>query len=295
MRTKSILLTPVLLFLSFVLIFSIVQAASGSAVAWLGAALAAAPLPLTVSFMMATERLARTSENLPGAIAASFVGVILAATSLSTNALPALLALISVSALLWYVFSYSRFGRTDSRTVTLGERLPAFTLETADGAAVTEKDFAGAPSLFLFYRGNWCPLCMAQIKEIAEDYKKLADLGVKVALVSPQPHDETRKLAAKFDAPFEFLVDKDFRTAKAFELFAEGGTPLGVDAMGYGQDTVLPTVIATDASGKVIFLDQTDNYRVRPEPSTFLKVFEDARIIQHTDPSPATAPAGAVA
>jgi len=38
---------------------------------------------------------------------------------------------------------------------------------------------------------------------------------------------------------------------------------------------ILPTVIITDAEGKIIFADLTDNYRVRPEPDTFLKVIDE--------------------
>jgi len=31
----------------------------------------------------------------------------------------------------------------------------------------------------------------------------------------------------------------------------------------------------TNAQGKIIFADLTDNYRVRPEPATFLKVLDE--------------------
>ena len=44
------------------------------------------------------------------------------------------------------------------------------------------------------------------------------------------------------------------------------------------SDTVMPTVIMTDASGTIIFADLTDNYRVRPEPDVFLEVFAKAGI-----------------
>ena len=48
--------------------------------------------------------------------------------------------------------------------------------------------------------------------------------------------------------------------------------PLGMEIFGYKSETVLPTVIITDEEGKILFLDQTDNYRVRPEPETFFEV-----------------------
>ncbi len=46
--------------------------------------------------------------------------------------------------------------------------------------------------------------------------------------------------------------------------------------MGYDSDTVLPTVIITDEKGKIIFVDLTDNYRVRPEPETFLQIIDES-------------------
>jgi len=55
---------------------------------------------------------------------------------------------------------------------------------------------------------------------------------------------------------------------------SENGLPFGFQVLGYDSDTVMPTIIITDKNGKILFADLTDNYRVRPEPSTFLKVLD---------------------
>jgi hypothetical protein len=34
-------------------------------------------------------------------------------------------------------------------------------------------------------------------------------------------------------------------------------------------------VVITNARGEILFADLTDNYRVRPEPSTFVEVLND--------------------
>ncbi|MBW2550119.1 MAG: hypothetical protein JRE73_04995 [Deltaproteobacteria bacterium] len=47
-----------------------------------------------------------------------------------------------------------------------------------------------------------------------------------------------------------------------------------MDTLGYDSDSVLPTVVITDPSRRIIFVDLTDNYRVRPEPSTFLAALD---------------------
>lgn len=72
-----------------------------------------------------------------------------------------------------------------------------------------------------------------------------------------------------------FLVDKGNKAADRLQIKAEGGLPMGLQALGYDSDTVMPTVVMTDNKGEIIFADLTDNYRVRPEPEDFLRVFDE--------------------
>ncbi len=74
----------------------------------------------------------------------------------------------------------------------------------------------------------------------------------------------------------DFLVDPDARAARSLGILHEGGLPATLDVLGYDQDTVLPTAVLADAAGTIMFSDQTDNYRVRPEPETFLAALDAA-------------------
>ncbi len=47
-----------------------------------------------------------------------------------------------------------------------------------------------------------------------------------------------------------------------------------MSVFGYDSATVFPTVIVLDAKGVVRWIDQTDNYRVRPEPDTFVPLLQ---------------------
>ena len=177
----------------------------------------------------------------------------------------------------WFVYLkwYSVFGNRESSILKEGAILQSFELEDSNSEKVRSIRFFGKPTIYLFYRGNWCPLCMAQIKEIAVQYKELKDRGVNMVFVSPQPHKFSEKLAKKYDLGFTFLTDTKNKVAKQLGIFAKNGIPAGFQLMGYDSDTVLPTVIITDSRGKIIFVDLTDNYRVRPEPETFLRVIDD--------------------
>ena len=173
-----------------------------------------------------------------------------------------------------YLKWYSVFKDRTNDTLQIGNQLPKFLLENSEKESVSASSFLGSPSIFLFYRGNWCPLCMTQIKEIATQYEELGNLGINTVLISPQPHKQTRKLADKFKINFHFLVDYKNKVAKQLGILAENGIPAGFQVLGYDSDTVMPTVIITNKEGEIIFVDLTDNYRVRPEPATFLKIIK---------------------
>ena len=176
---------------------------------------------------------------------------------------------ITLVAWLVYLRWYSVLPPRNADILNAGSPLPDFQLETLDGHTVSSESFKARPHLLLFYRGNWCPFCTAQIEELASAYKRLEKSGVNVVLISPQSIKKNQSLAARFDIPMVFLRDRDNSAARQLGIVHEWGTPMGLQLLGYESDSVLPTVILTDSKGQITFSDQTDNYRVRPEPSAF--------------------------
>ncbi|MBQ0727682.1 MAG: redoxin domain-containing protein [Thalassolituus oleivorans] len=205
----------------------------------------------------------------------AFIGAL--ATSISTSEPLIWIIVVAVIGSALYEWWYSKFGDRSSAILTVGKVLPNLELMNTEGALIKTNEL-NKPLLLIFYRGNWCPLCMAQIKEVATQYRELAEKGVEIMLISPQPQGHTASLAQRFDAPMSFLVDHDNAMAKRLGIAALNGLPAGLEALGYDSDTVMPTVIMTDAHGKILFADLTDNYRVRPEPDVFLNVFTAAGI-----------------
>ena len=177
----------------------------------------------------------------------------------------------------WAVYNvwYARLDRPDAPKLGVGKEFPAaLSFRNADGSQVKAGDYLGKINIWLFFRGNWCPLCMAQIKEVAAGYRELEARGAQVILVSPQSDRHTKWLSEQHEAPMVFLQDVNAQAAKSLNIVAPDGTPLGMEVFGFQADTVLPTVVITDAAGVIQWADQTDDYRVRPEPSTFLEVID---------------------
>jgi len=165
--------------------------------------------------------------------------------------------------------------RNSNPNIKVGNKLPDFEVEDSKKNTVKASFFLGKPTIFLFYRGNWCPLCMAQIKEIAAGYILLKQKNVNVAFISSQPHKYTKSLAQKFDLDLNFLVDNENKVTKQLGLLSKNGIPMGFQVFGFDSDTSQPTLIITNKDGNIIFADLTDNYRVRPEPETFLKILDN--------------------
>jgi hypothetical protein len=75
--------------------------------------------------------------------------------------------------------------------------------------------------------------------------------------------------------PMHFcVVDAENEIARQLVLEHVGGVAFMMAPLGYGQDTVLPTVLMVDPEGILVYADLSDNYRVRPVPSTFLAALD---------------------
>ena len=282
-KLKSLYVLPATGLTAVLLLYSLVQVAvtDYEQTAWLGAAIASVSMPLVIGWLT-LRPVERTSENLPFLVAITAIGVVISVFEQFVEGTagwgPTAVALVSATLFAIYVFWFSRFGRVPNSILSVGSKLPEFTLTDADENDFHSTELIGSPAVLMFYRGNWCPLCMAQIRELAARYQDLKAMGINVVLVSPQPDEQTRKLAATHDVPFRFLVDKDNKLAQSLEIAVSNGVPIGLPG-GYAPDTVLPTLVVTNAAGTIVFSDQTDNYRVRPEPDIFLAILRRTGVV----------------
>lgn len=248
----------------------------GSQLAWIGVMLTSVPILMVISVLMILKNQARTSAHFPIPNLLGFIGVSCSVTAWylhETSLIAPMLAATAWIGFLLYAYWFSTFGgRPSSMKLIAGTKLPHFTLLDAQSKPVNSAQLTDRPAILIFYRGNWCPLCMAQLKELVANYKKISALGVRVALISPQPHNNTVALARKFDVKFDFLTDTGNKAARALGIENPNGLPMGMQMFGYDSDTVLPTVIITDKEGKIVWTHETDNYRIRPEPDVYLNI-----------------------
>lgn len=101
-----------------------------------------------------------------------------------------LVAVLGLAVILGYNYWHSA-QHVSARPVAVDQRLPLFPLATMDGDVVDSSVLTHQPHVIMFIRGNWCPFCMAQVSQIADQYRELDSRGVRVAIISPQKSEDT--------------------------------------------------------------------------------------------------------
>lgn len=254
--------------------------------AWYAPLLTTVPLLLFLLNVIFFKSKPRTNNLLPGYSAIAFTGLTLAIgyymaskAYLEIEPLHTPLALAELGFILHtsYVLWYSSLQRPVQNSLRVGNILPSFEIYKGS-TKIQSESFLGFPTIIIFYRGNWCPFCMAQIKELAQQYRQLVLSGIKIVLISPQPEKITENLAKRFNVPFIFLTDKDNKSAEKLGLNHKQGLPKGLELMGYDSNTVFPTVIVTNKEGEIIYLDETPSFRNRPEPKEYLDILINQNI-----------------
>jgi steroid 5-alpha reductase family enzyme len=101
------------------------------------------------------------------------------------NLLHPALCLALATGWMLYLKWYWIFKKRKNEGLKVRNQLEKFTFENSKKESISSTSFLRKHSIFLFYRGNWYPLCMAKIKEIARQYDELDKLGVHTILISP--------------------------------------------------------------------------------------------------------------
>jgi len=151
-----------------------------------------------------------------------------------------------------------------------GSRLPDFAALDEGGNSVRSTALHGSPTVILFVRGNWCPFCSSQVKNLTAHYKNITDLGARLVLLTPKPLETTRRVAEFFEVEFEFWLDDSLRVTEQLGLLQKSGVPISYDRE-YGRDTIWPTALVIDATGIIRYTELSKHISDRPDPELLLR------------------------
>lgn len=183
--------------------------------------------------------------------------------------------------LLMALISFASTTLFSQTALKIGDKAPLFNLKDNNGKQVDLKQVLkeNKSVVLFFYRGQWCPYCNKQIKDLQDSLQLLTAKGAYVIGVSPETDTNVSKTVAKTKATFSILSDRDYGVMKAYKVnyvmeqgLADRYKSRGLDiALANGQnDNVLP-VAATyiiDKSGKIKYAFFENDYKKRPSVKT---------------------------
>ncbi|ASK34323.1 hypothetical protein CEK62_07990 [Alcanivorax sp. N3-2A] len=244
---------------------------------WLGVVMVNLPVLMLLGCLVSRGP-ARIHPWLPAATVTCWAGAactLLGVLSLGDpRPLAWLYTAIGLAGLCASLFWYHPLRTQHERGPRPGQQLPPVVFRELSGAPVSSTSLLGAPAVLLFFRGNWCPVGMAQIRELARRRVQLERRGARIVLISAQPLKRTGRLARRLGLAMEWWVDADLSAARDLNIVDTGGTPLGLELFGHCADTVMPTLIIIDARGEIRYVDRAESHRVQAEPTTFLRVLD---------------------
>lgn len=157
------------------------------------------------------------------------------------------------------------------RGLQLGDRVPDF--EVVDLRGDDFRLYSAletSPILIVFYRGQWCPVCMRHLSDLQDSLSIIREKGVELVAISPEKPEKSRMSYGKTGAEFSLLFDEDFRVAEGFKL---AFTPWQEDLDLYNK------VLAAELSKS-----HSDGSERLPVPATYL-IGQDGTVLwRHFDP-----------
>jgi peroxiredoxin len=146
-------------------------------------------------------------------------------------------------------------------SVGVGAVAPDFTATDASGREFRLSDLRNRPVLLKFYRGFWCPYCIAELEQFNRYARDFEKLGVSLIAVSSDRVDELEPFARKHKWRIQLLADPTLAIHRLYNVQSRKFTP----KRGPFRDLAIPTTILLDKEGRVLWLEQTSNFRVRPQ------------------------------
>ena len=174
-------------------------------------------------------------------------------------------------------------------TLAAGSSAPPFALPDHNGNPITLASLiANGPAILLFFRGRWCPFCIAQLEAWNRLMATISRAGIAMAAMSPMTQHQSFLTRDQHRLEFPLLSDAGNRVARQFGLvysvpeeqrlvYRRTFVNLPFVNGDESWELPVPATFAIDRGGTILFSSADADYTVRPEPLEVLAVVESSR------------------
>lgn len=171
----------------------------------------------------------------------------------------------------------------DISPLLTGEMIPDAVLTSPDGSIHQVSELISEkPTVFLFYRGGWCPYCNAHLAEIQSAETEIIELGYQIIAISPDSPENLLITDKKLKLNYGLFSDADGAFIKALGIAFYAPEKYSAMLLGKseGQNEgflPVPSVFLVDTTGKIIFEYINPDYRTRLTAGLLLSVLKELK------------------
>ena len=235
----------------------------------LGAAAAAVLIAFGTRWLILMRRVqipADVRPYLAASGAAALCGI--AALALGAGVAGGIAAVVAIVGGLAFLALYAASGQADvDPAVAVGGPVLDFAARDDAGDLVDLARLRGTPFLLKFFRGHWCPYCVAELRRWEEMRPELDAHGIRIVTVCADTAEQIRQGRRKHGLRAVMLPDPDLAITDRYNLRNPKNF---APKPGLIIPLPIPTTILVDADGIVRWIDQATDYMHRSEPERVL-------------------------
>jgi len=151
--------------------------------------------------------------------------------------------------------------------VAVGRPVLVFSVPDDEGRPFDLASLRGRPFLLKFFRGHWCPYCVAELRRWEEMRPELDARGIAVVTVCADTAAQIRRGRGNHGLRATMLPDVDLAITDRYNLRNPKNF---APKPGIIIPLPIPTTILVDADGIVRWIDQATDYMHRSDPERVL-------------------------
>ncbi|MTH17397.1 peroxiredoxin-like family protein [Flavobacterium sp. LC2016-01] len=171
----------------------------------------------------------------------------------------------------------------DIAPLLIGEKIPEFTLKTAENADVNLSELLKKKkTVLVFYRGGWCPYCNLHLQSLAEAEKQIIDLGYQIIAISPDSPENLKITEEKDKVKYTLLSDSKGELIKAAGIAYQAPenykTVINVHSNGINTSLLpVPSVFVVNTEADILFEYISPDFKQRISAELLVSVLKNLK------------------
>ncbi len=103
--------------------------------------------------------------------------------------------------------------------LAIGDKVKDFsTLDQNGNSVQLFKLLKKGKVVIVFYRGQWCPICMPHLKKLQNSLKEIENKGASILIITPEKQENIKKTIVKTSVTIPLIYDKDYKIMENFDV-----------------------------------------------------------------------------